>query len=134
MSVENCTLKANATSLTTVGGTDLTYTEDGVEVANGLHVSAASVTDFTVRPSITAKNRNPVLQSDKTWSKAKQTVTGVKPKLLANGTTVFNLYRIEVETHPESTAAEKTDLKLEAAQVLASPEFANFFSAGSLRS
>lgn len=134
MSVENCTLKEDATSLTTVGGTDITFTEDGVEVSGGIHVSAAGVTDFTVRPHITAKNRNPVLQGDGTWTKAKRTVTAVFPKTLSNGNTVFNLVRIDQEVHPETSATDALNIKLMGSQILASSEFANFFAAGSLRS
>lgn len=134
MSVESSTFKKAATAITPTGGTDQTFTETGNDVQNGIAVSDATVADFRVRPSITYKNRQPVRQADGSWTKAKRSFVLVIPKITADGSTVFNLVRGDVEAHPETTTAEVNELRFLGAQILGSPETLNFFQVGSLRS
>jgi hypothetical protein len=54
------------------------------------------------------------------------------PKILADGSTEYNLIRIEREVHPESTAAEALELNIQGAQLLFDSEVLAFWSAGSL--
>jgi hypothetical protein len=132
MGVQSLTLKEDATSIAPVAGTDLTYTPDGVSIPNGIHLAAASVTDFRVRPNITLKTKNPPLNADGTYGKGKRWLNVTVPKILADGTTSFNLVRIEVEVHPESTVAETTDLVYQAAQLLFDADTTQFIQTGSL--
>lgn len=134
MSVESSTFKKAATAIAPTGGTDQTFTETGNDVQNGIAVSDATVADFRVRPSITYKNRQPVRQADGSWTKAKRSFVLVIPKITADGSTVFNLVRGDVEAHPETTTAEVNELRFLGAQILGSPETLNFFQVGSLRS
>lgn len=132
MSLTNAVLKAGATSLAVTGGSDITFGPDGQAVANGLHVSVAADTDFRTRRNITFKNKVPTLQSDGTYTKAKRSATYVRPKLLASGKTSFDLVRIEVESHPESTVAENLDFTMVGAQLLSDADFAAFWASGNL--
>lgn len=132
MPIQGSVLKTGATSLTTVGGTDITFTPDGVTVVGGVHVSDASQTDFRIRKNMTVKNRVPSLGADGVYSKDKKSITITCPKILSSGKTVFNLIRIERELHPESTAAEGTELQLLGAQALSDADFTSFWQSGSL--
>lgn len=131
MSLKNGVVKTGATGITVVGGTDLTLTTGPVQVPNGIQVIAAADADFRTRRNCTFKVKLPTLSSG-IYSKDKKTVTFVSPKLLADGTTVFNLIRIEREVHPESTAGEAFELKLVGAQLLCDADYDAFWVAGSL--
>lgn len=133
MAANSVTLKNNATSMTVVGGTDLVYTEVGQTVANGIVIAAAATADFRIRESIEFKNRNPVLQADKTWTKFKRSGKLLVPKILASGVTCFNLGRWDIEAHPESTAAEVLNLRLQSAQAMVQAALNDFYNSGSLR-
>lgn len=132
MGVQNAIVKSGATAMTPTGGSDLTLTPDGQSVANGIHIADATQADFRIRKNATLRNRVPVLQPNGKYSKDKKTITFTAPKILADGSTVFNLIRIEREIHPESTAAEALDLCMIGAQLVSDSDFASFWSAGSL--
>lgn len=132
MSVQNAVVKSGSTAMTPTGGTDVTFTPDGLSVANGVHIADAAQADFRIRRNITLKNKVPTLLADGTYSKDKKSVTLVCPKILTSGKTVFNLIRIEREVHPESTAAEALDLCMIGAQLLSDTDFTSFWSSGSL--
>lgn len=132
MPISTAVVKSGATAMTPTGGSDVTFTPDGVTVVNGIHVADAAQTDFRIRRGITVRNKVPTLLPDGTYSKDKKSVTLVAPKILASGKTVFNLIRIEREVHPESTAAEALDLTMVGAQLLADTDFTAFWSSGSL--
>jgi hypothetical protein len=122
----------DATGGTTTGGTSFTLNECGTEVKNGLYVADTNEADFKVRTNITFRNRNPQLQSDGTYSKAKRSVQIVTPIELADGTISFCLSRIEFELHPEMSAAQITNLVMLAAQIATDSDVANFRNLGSL--
>jgi hypothetical protein len=65
-------------------------------------------------------------------SKGKRFATIVVPKALADGTTSFNLIRVEVEVHPATTTAEKTNLHMLGAQVFTDSDLTDFLLNGSL--
>lgn len=133
MPANSLTLKNNATGYTMTGGTDLLYTEGGSTVANGIFVTAAATADFRLRESIEFKNRNPVLGPDKVWSKFKRSGKLLLPKLLASGSTAFNLGRWDIEAHPECTATEVLNIRLQTAQAIASAALNDFYNSGTLR-
>jgi hypothetical protein len=124
-------LKENATGGTTTGGTDITFNTDGVDVKNGIHVGDMA-TSFATRTNITFKTRNPSLQSDGSYTKAKRTMSLSIPKTLADSSTSFQVVRIEAELHPECTTAEVTNIRMLAAQLLTDSDTLEFFNNGSL--
>jgi hypothetical protein len=133
MGANNVTLKNNATSMSVTGGTDLVFSEVGQTIANGVVTQAAATADFRIRETLEFKNRNPILQVDKTYSKAKRSGKILVPKILAAGTTAFNLGRWDIECHPECTAAEVLNIRLLTAQALAQAALNDFYNSGSLR-
>lgn len=132
MSLTNAILKDGASAMTPTGGADMTFTPNGQSVTNGIAIANAAQTDFRIRENATLKNRLPVLNSLGKYSKDKKTLVYAEPKILADGSTVFNLIRIEREVHPESTAAEALNLCMMGAQWLTDSDVAAFWSAGSL--
>lgn len=132
MPLKGMIIAKNATSLTTVGGTATTFNEDGVEVKNGVHVADLAETDFTIRSNVSFRNRNPVLGSDGKYTKGKRFINLIVPKKLADLSIAFNLCRIEFEMHPEMSAAEVTNLRLLAAQLLSDSDVTSFIEVGSL--
>lgn len=131
MGANSFTIKKNATSLTTVGGTDQSFTETGADVPGGLNVADASVADFRIRPNITFKNRQPVKKADGTWSKAKRSAVAVVPKTLSSGSVEFDLVRIDVETSVETSIPETLNLQLLGGQIL--NLLAAFWQTGAVR-
>lgn len=132
MALNNSVIKAAATSLSVTGGTDVTFKVNGQTVANGIQLHNEGQADFRIRENLTAKNRPPVAGKDGAYTKGKQQVTLVMPKLLASGAITYNLFRGELEVHPETTAAEKLDLKLRGAQIMSDADFDGFWAFGSL--
>lgn len=132
MPITGMTILNNSTAQAApTGGASVTLTEDGVSVANGKHVANAA-DPFLTRLNLTVRNRPPVLQPDGTWSKAKRSAVIVQPKLLSNGTYVYNLTRIEQEAHPETTAAELITMKYNGSQLLTDADMDAFWASGSL--
>jgi len=132
MPISGLVLKQNATGCTVTAGTDITFTNDGVEVKGGKHVADVAEANFVIRKSITVRNRNPTLKSDGTYTKAKRILTLVHPKVLANQSIAFNVARIEFEMHPEMTTAEVKNLRFVAAQLCFDPDLSNFLTVGSI--
>jgi hypothetical protein len=132
MTIAALSLQKDATGGTTTGGTAMALSSDGVDVKNGIHVADMSEDNFLIRTNITLKTRNPQKQSDGSYSKAKRYATIVVPKEIASGEIVYNLRRLESEDHPETTAAERTNLDMLAAQVYTDSDLAAFRSNGSL--
>lgn len=132
MALQNGIVKTGATAMTPTGGSDLTLTPTSQTVANGIQVANAAATDFRVRQNAVFKVKNPTLNGAGVYSKDKKSVVYVAPKILADGSVVFNLIRIEREVHPESTAAEALDLCMVGAQLLGDTDYTAFWSAGSV--
>jgi hypothetical protein len=131
MPITGLSLMKDATGGTTTAGTALAFSSDGVDVKNGVHIAAMGQ-DFLDRTNITLKTRNPQKQSDGTYSKAKRYATLVAPKTIASGEVVFPLVRIEVELHPEMTAAEVTNIRMLGAQLFTDADLLSFLEDGSL--
>jgi len=118
-------------SLTPTGGTSQTLQADSQIVVGNLHLIDASVTDYRIRPNMTAKVKQPTLDSAGVYSKDKKSLTYVEPMILASGKTVFNLIRIEREIHPEASAQVQAQLLFTGAQMLVDTDFTNFWNVGS---
>lgn len=132
MSIQNAIVKTGATGMTVVGGADMSFSPDGVSIPNGVHLAIAADADFRTRRNMTVKSKQPVLLPSGVYSKGKQSITVTCPKILADGSTTFNLIRIEREVHPESTAAEAFELNMVGAQALSDADFTAFWAGGSL--
>lgn len=131
MPISGATLLLGGTVAAT-GGTSKTFTDVGETIKNGKKVSDLSVADARIRPTITCVNRPAALNSlGKYISKDKKTGKLVWPKLLADGTLVFNVREIRVEDHPETTDAEKANMDSYAAQILCDADFTQFVRNGS---
>lgn len=114
------------------GGASVTLTEDGTTVPNGKHVADVGNANFLTRLNATFRNRQPTLQSDGSWSKCKRSAMIVQPKSTSEGKYVFNLVRVEIEYHPETTLAEILALRYNGSQLLTDSSFDDFIVAGSL--
>lgn len=133
MPINGGTIKDGMTGLTPVGGTDMPLTLDGQVVAGGVHTADASEADFRIRSNATWKSKMPTLNAATgTYSKSKFSCTFVEPKILSTGGTVFNLARVELETHPECTIDEVNNLRYAIAQLISDAQYDNFWTAGSL--
>lgn len=133
MPLNGAIVKKDATGITVTAGTDQTFTNDGAAIVNGVHLVDAGQADYRIRRNLTFKVKQPTYSPVSGYSKDRKGVTLTCPKILADGTTVFNLIRIEREIHPESTAAEMLDVNRVAAQLLSDADFDAFWSVGSLQ-
>lgn len=133
MPISGMTILNNSTAQAApTGGTAVTLTENGVAITNGKSVADAGNTNFLTRLFAYFRNKPPVKQPDKSYSKGKRTGTIVQPKLIASGEYVNNLIRIEMEVHPESSDAEMTSLMFNGSQLLSDPDTSSFWKSGSL--
>lgn len=131
MGLQNGTLSDNGT-ISVSGGTTVTLSVDGQQVAGGIHLQDASVTDYRVRPNATAKAKMPSLGADGTYGKGKKSFTLVFPRVLASGKQGFPLVRIELEDFPEMTQADINKMLTWGSQILSGASFLNFWRTGSL--
>lgn len=132
MPLNGAVVKSGATAMTPTGGSDKTFTADGMTVPNGIHLANAGQADFRVRDNVTIRNRPPSLGGNGEWTRDRKAVTYTSPKLLSNGSYVNNVIRLEREMHPESSAAEALELNMIAAQILTDLDFASYWGSGSL--
>lgn len=130
MPLNGAIINSGAT-VSAAGGSAKTYTSDGMTIQNGIHLIDASVTDYRVQPSITAKVKRPTLSPLGVYSKGKISVTLKIPIILASGATSFELIRIERESHPEASAASRLDLNVLGAQILTDADFTALWASGS---
>lgn len=115
------------------GGTALAFADDGAVVPNGLHVIVPADTDFRTRRNVTFKNRASRYDPNSgSYAKGKRSASYQVPTVLDNGTTVFNMVRIEVEVHPEVEAAQIDGLRTIGAQLLVDSDTDSFWTTGSL--
>jgi hypothetical protein len=131
MSLKNMTLATGAT-VSATGGTSLAFADDGITIANGVHLVVPADTTFATRRQATFKYRPPQLDT-KTgkYSKDKKSASYVVPKILADGSIVFNVVRVEREVHPETTAAEAADMNKIGAQMFTDSDTDAYWSTGS---
>jgi len=134
MSVKNISLQTDAAlaDISIVAGTDVVFTTDGTDVANGVHVSAASVVDSRVRPSITLKTKAAkYISADATFTREERRISVTVPKLLADGSLSYNNAQFSSRIHPECTQAEKENLLALICQTLFDADSTAFLLTGS---
>lgn len=107
------------------------YAEDGMAIANGVHVICTSDESALNRKQITFKVR-PAAYDTKTnsYSKSKNGISVSKPITLANGSVSFLTARVELEAHPEATAGDVNVIVNHAAEILLDPEYSAFWQFG----
>lgn len=132
MGLKNMSLLTGGTVATT-GGTALAFADDGVSVANGLHLIVPADADYQTRRQLTAKYRPPTLDPKTgSYGKDKKSLTLAQPVVLSDGRVVFNTIRIEREVHPSVSAAAALDLCVLGAQLLTDSDVTAFWATGSL--
>lgn len=131
MPLNGLVVKTGVTSMSVTGGTDKTYTLDGMPIQNGVHISDGSVADFRVRPHMSMKYRPPRKLSDGTWTRERWAWTITIPEEIG-GVIVNTVRRGELEVPPGST--KKADVNFIDAQISAGTATgaAGFIATGSL--
>lgn len=132
MGLKTMSLLAGAT-VSASGGTALAFSDDGVSIANGIHLIVPADTDYQTRRMVTVKYRQPTIDAKTgVYSKDKKSISLALPQVLASGQVVFNTIRIEREVHPSLTAAAALELCTLGAQMLVDADTAAFWANGSL--
>lgn len=132
MSINGVSLLKAATGIVVNGGTATVFTDDGLEVKNGIHVIDAANPSFQTRIHGTFKNKSPQIQPDGTYSKGSRDLNFTTPILLASGRISFQVFRGSFEIHPEMTVAQILEMRLMACQCIMDAEFDAYYNAGSV--
>lgn len=131
MSLKTHTIQEGAT-LSQTGGTSASY-EELPSTGAGVLVGKMTETDATIRPTSLFTARQATYNaSTGEYSKGKRTARHRRPIKVASGKTVFPFISVEIEDHPEMTAAQKQQLWDWLGQLCLDSEFANFRNNGSL--
>lgn len=132
MPVNGMTIKEGAT-FTPVGGTDITFDDSGEEIANGIVCVNQAEANFFAREKLIAVSRLPVQDKMGKFSKQKTSVRIIDPEVLADGTTVYDVGRFEIETHPEGGATRITKIRRLLLAAANSASLDNLFLVGSIK-
>lgn len=116
----------------TAGGSSQQFDRTSTPVNNGYEYADVAEADFFARQKVILASRMPSLQSDGSWSKQKTSCRFVSPITLADGTISYNVTRMEVEIHPESTAAQLAEHREYGAQMALDSELDDLYTAGTL--
>ena len=116
----------------TAGGAAQDFDRTNLPVNNGYEYADVDEADFFARQKVIIVTRSPQLQSDGTWSKQKASLRFVLPITLADGSISYNVGRVEVEYHPEATAANLAELREFCAQMAIGSGFDDVYVAGTL--
>lgn len=125
------TLKDGGTT-TTAGGADQTFDRTNLPVNNGYEYADVAEADFFARQKVILSSRQPQLQGDGSWSKQKSSLRFVMPITLADGSISYNVARVEIEAHPESSAANLAEMREMAGQMAIGAGFDDLYTAGTL--
>lgn len=132
MGLKNMSLLASGT-VSTTGGTAQVFAEDGVTIANGVHLIVPADADYRTRRQCTVKYRAPSLDTKTgSYTKDKKSMTYVIPEVLATGAVVFHTLRIEREVHPNISAAAAAEMNKIGAQLLTDSDTDAFWATGAL--
>jgi len=132
MGLKTMSLLAGGT-VSTSGGTAQVFADDGVTIANGVHLIVPADADYQTRKSATVKYRPPTTDpKTNSYTKDKKSISYTLPMVLESGAVVFNVLRIEREVHPSLTAAEAAELNVIGAQLLTDTDATAFWATGSL--
>jgi len=130
MPINGGIIKEGATYAPT-GGTDITFTVTGEQIANGVVAVNKAETDFTAREKLIAVSRQPVVSATG-MTKQKNSLRISRPTVLTGGTIVYNVVRVELEVHPQAAAGTGTNLLSLASGCINDSDFTDFWAVGSL--
>lgn len=132
--IEGLTLSTGAT-ISTTGGTTQTFSASGQDINQGVEVidTASATTNLLTAPKCQFRSRMPVRQSDGSYSKMKLTAAYVLPFVDSMGLIQYNLVRVEIEKHPETTSAHAAELLNKGSQLATDSDLTNFWATGSRR-
>lgn len=133
MAINGLSIAKDSTGITVTAGTATVFTDDGLDVKNGIHIVDSSVTSYTERPHATFKNKVPTLLANGQYGKGKRDINLTLPKTTAAGDIVFPVFRGTFEIHPEQTVAEITEFRRLVAQLIIDGELDDFYVYGSIR-
>lgn len=132
MGLKNMSLLAGGT-VSTTGGTAQVFSDDGLTIANGVHLIVPNDSDYQTRRQATVKYRAPALDAKTgSYGKDKKSISYALPMVLTDGRVVFNTIRIEREVHPSLSAAAAAELNVIGAQLLCDSDVVSFWATGSL--
>lgn len=133
MPINGLSIMDGATSIAVTGGTAQVFTPDGVLVNNGIHVAAAGVADFRVRPHISFVNKNPQRKSNGSYTQGTRTQKSTEAYLDAiTGIVHFCTTIIETRWSPVIPAATVKNARYKAAQLFFNPGLESFNANGDL--
>jgi hypothetical protein len=118
----------------TTGGSAQSFSRTATAVTNGYEYADVSEADFLARQKVILKARMPSLQSTGEWSKQKLHASFVFPFTLADGSVSFSVARVEVEYHPEATAAHVAELREMVGQLAIMAGLDDLYQAGTFPS
>lgn len=131
MGLKNMSL-TSAGTISVTGGSALAFAEDGIAIANGVHLIVPGDPDYQTRRQVTAKYRPPTLNpKTNSYGKDKKSMSLTLPQVLPDGSVVFNVIRMEREVHPSLSAASCTELNKLGAQMLTDADLDAFWATGS---
>lgn len=122
-----------ATGITVTAGTPAVFVDDGLDVKNGIHVVDTTVTSYLERLHATFKNKVPTLLPPGTYSKGKRDFNITFPKILADGSISFPVFRGSFEIHPEQSVSEILEMRLLACQAIMDAELDDYYVYGSVK-
>lgn len=128
MGLQNMQITTGAT-IAVSGGTAQTFSPDNLEVAGGVHVVDATVSDFRVRPGITFKAKSPTKKTDGTFTKEIRSGKLVMPYLDSAGNVQYDF--VEVTTSLTPGSVNLLELRKKGAQLLIDADTDNFYVVGS---
>lgn len=132
MGLKSMSLLAGA-SVAATGGSAQVFADDGVTIANGVHLIVPADADYQTRRQATVKYRPPVLDAKtNTYGKDKKSISYAIPTVLSDGRVVFNTIRVEREVHPSISASDAAEMNSIGAQLLVDSDVAAFWASGSL--
>lgn len=125
-------VKTAATSMSTTGGSDQTFTKDGRSVTNGVNYVDQLQTNFFARNTVALRSVGSNKQSDGTYSREKREVLLRDPYQDATyGDQVVNA-RIVIDYHPTATVAQRLNARLRLGQLLANTAMDGFWNTGAV--
>lgn len=116
-------------SIAVSGGTAQTFSPDNLEVAGGVHVVDATVTDFRVRPQITFTAKSPTKKTDGSYTKEIRRAKLVLSYIDSAGIVQYDF--VQVETSLSAGSENLPELRKKGAQLLIDSDTDKFFTVGS---
>jgi hypothetical protein len=130
MSIKTLSMLSGCT-VAAAGGSAMPFVPYGKVIANGTSVMNVTEPSYQLRNVCTFSVKHPTVQADGELSKFNKKGTYLMPFTLASGKIVYPIIRIQMEDHPEMTAAEITEFRLRGVQLLNDPDLVAFWETGS---